>query len=208
MLVELKCRDFIEELASASPAPGGGSVSALAGALSAGLVSMVTNLTIGKERFAEHETELRAVRAKSVELKDQLLDYIDQDTEAFNQVMAAYKLPKRTEEEKLARSQAIEQAMQYAASLPMEVAQCCLEVLKLTKTTVTKGNPNALSDGGVAVLTAFAGLKGAIFNVEINLGSIKDPAFVQKLQAEKERVLNEARAWHDEVLELVKEKLG
>ncbi|WP_227764427.1 cyclodeaminase/cyclohydrolase family protein [Zhaonella formicivorans] len=208
MLIDLKCNEFIEELASASPAPGGGSVSALAGALGAALVSMVANLTIGKEQFKADEEELQAVLAKASELKEKLMSYVDEDTEAFNRVMTAYKLPKGTEEEKKARTQAIQEAMRQAASLPMEVAECCLEALQLTKTAVAKGNPNALSDGGVAVLMAFAGLQGAIFNVQINLGSIKDEQFVQTMREKKEHVLRKGQALRDEILAMVETKLN
>lgn len=208
MIVNMTCKDFIEELASSSPAPGGGSVSALAGALSAALVSMVANLTVGKEQFKKDQDELEKTLAKAAELKIKLRDYVDQDTEAFNRVMDAFKLPKGTEEEKQARSQAIQEAMKQAAILPMEVASSCLEVLRLSKIVVTKGNPNALSDGGVAALMAFAGLQGAIFNVDINLGSIKDEQFVQQMRERKEEALAEAQTMRGEIMEAVQERLG
>jgi formiminotetrahydrofolate cyclodeaminase len=207
MLMELGCKQFVEELASASPAPGGGSVSALAGALGAALVSMVANLTIGKEQYASVEEELEEALGKARALQQELVVCVDEDTEAFNQVMAAFKLPKGTDEEKQKRSMAIQEATKQAARLPMRVAECCLEALALTRIMVAKGNPNALSDGGVAALMAFAGLHGAIYNVQINLGSIKDQEFVKEMEERKEQVLSEGKALRDEVLLLVETKL-
>lgn len=207
MLMELECKQFVEKLASDLPAPGGGSVSALAGALGGALVSMVANLTIGKEQFAANAGELEEVLAKAEALTRELVVCVDEDTQAFNQVMAAFKLPKGTDEERKQRSQAIQEAMEQAARLPMRVAECCLDILRLTKAVVDKGNPNALSDGGVAVLMAFAGLQGALYNVQINLSSIKDEQFVQTMKENKERLLQAGMALRDEVLQLVEAKL-
>lgn len=208
MLIHLKFIDFIEELASDSPAPGGGSVSALAGSLGAALASMVANLTVGKEKFKEHEKEIQLSLDTATRLKNKLKGLVDEDTEAFNRVMAAFKMPKAKDEEKKARSKAIQEAMQHAAKIPMEVAEACLEILVITELLVKKGNPNALSDGGVGALMAAAGVQGAVFNVRINLGSIKDEAFVKEMSGRAAEIENKAVRLRDEIVKAVNEKLS
>ncbi len=207
MLMHLKCSDFIEELASDSPAPGGGSISALAGSLGAGLASMVANLTLGKETFKEQEEEIRRALGQAARLKDKLKGLVDEDTEAFNRVMAAYKMPKATDDQKKARFQAIQEGMKHAARVPLEAAEACLEVLLLTELMVKKGNPNALSDGGVGALMAAAGVQGAVLNVEINLGWIKDEAFVEHMRGRASEIESKAVGLRDEIVRIVKEKL-
>jgi len=206
-LMDLTVKGFIEELGSNSPAPGGGSVSALAGSMGAALASMVASLTVGKESFKENEEKMREVAQKGVELKERLGILVDEDTNAFNHVMAAFQMPKGTDEEKAARSRAIQEATKQAALLPLEVARHCLAVMELSRVAVTCGNPNALSDAGVSGLMAYAGLQGAIYNVEINLGGIKDQEFNQKLAAEKDRLLREGQRLADEVGQMVRQKL-
>lgn len=208
MLIHLKVVDFIEELASDSPAPGGGSASALAGSLGAALASMVANLTVGKEKFKEHEKEIQLSLDTATRLKNKLTSLVDEDTEAFNRVMAAFKMPKAKDEEKKARSKAIQEAMQHAAKIPMEVAEACLEILVITELLVKKGNPNALSDGGVGALMAAAGVQGAVFNVRINLGSIKDEAFVKEMSGRAAEIENKAVRLRDEIVKAVNEKLS
>ncbi|MEW6244974.1 MAG: cyclodeaminase/cyclohydrolase family protein [Bacillota bacterium] len=207
MLVHLTVEDFIQELASDSPAPGGGSVSALAGSLGAALVSMVANLTVGKESFKESEAEMRGVLAKAAELKERLGRMVDEDTAAFHQVMAAYKLPKGSEEEKARRSEAIQAALKQAALLPLEVARHCLAVMELSKTVVNLGNPNALSDAAVSMLMAYAGLQGAVYNAEINLAGIKEQAFKNDMAAEKARLMEGGKRLAEEVRSIVEQKL-
>jgi len=203
MLSNLSCNDFLEELASNSPAPGGGSVAAFAGALSAALVSMVANLTIGKEKFKEQEPEFNEILNKATDFKCKLKECIDKDTEAFNQVMEAYKLPKTTEKEKAIRTQCIQKELQNAASLPMQVAEMCLEVLKLVKICALRGNSNAISDTGVAALMGLSGLQGALFNVDINLNSIKDEYFVEQINLKKGEIFVEAQVLKDEIMQIV-----
>ncbi len=208
MLTDLTCKEFLAELASESPAPGGGSVAALSGTLGAALVDMVGKLSVGREQFKAHEGEVRAAMEEAAKLTGQLLSYVDQDTEAFNQVIVAFKLPRDSEELKKARLDAIQQAAKGAALLPLEVASSCYEVLKLCKCVAIEGNPNALSDAGVGALMAFAGLQGALFNVEINLASIKDKQFVTD-RKEKVRILGEQGAlMRDEVIGFVRERLS
>lgn len=207
MLVELTGREFIRAVSSETPAPGGGSVAAFAGALSAALVNMVINLTVGKEKFQEHEKELKEIRKKGYDLQERLTHYVDEDTQTFNLVMEAYKMPKDTEEAKAKRSEAIQVAMKKAAELPLEVAKCCLEVIKFTEVVIDKGNPNCLSDAAVGCLMAHAGLQGAIFNVQINLGSIKDEEYKKRLADKSKYIENEAEVFTKKIIAKVKSQL-
>ena len=170
------CRVFVKVLASDAPAPGGGSVSALSAAQGAALTSMVCELTIPKEKFAEYKELCEEVKADILKVYDALVVGIDKDTEAFNQVSAAFKLPKATDEEKAARSKAIQAATVVATKVPYETMELCMEGLEITAKIVGKSNPNAASDLGVAALNLLAGLKGAYLNVMINLPGIKDEA--------------------------------
>jgi formiminotetrahydrofolate cyclodeaminase len=191
MLMDMTVKEFLTELASNSPAPGGGSVSAMAGSLSAALVSMVANLTTDNNDSGQNQ-DVDAALKRAADLMAVLEEAVDADTEAFNKVMDAYRLPKQTEEEKKKRSQAIQQALQGAALHPMKVARQCLDVLRLCSWAAAEGNPNALSDAGVAALLAQSGIRGALYNVEINLSSIKDQQFKERLAREKEEILKEA----------------
>jgi formiminotetrahydrofolate cyclodeaminase len=180
---------FLDELAGPSPTPGGGSAAALAGAMGAALVSMVCNLTIGKKRFADVEDEFRSVLKEADALRHQLTGLAEADTHAFDQVMAAYRLPKKTEEEQTARQLAIQTALQQATQIPLETAIACAALIRLADQVIAKINPNALSDAGAAALLADAGLRGAQLNVAINLSGIDDTEFVQEKRKELERVL-------------------
>jgi formiminotetrahydrofolate cyclodeaminase len=197
---------FLEELASDAPAPGGGSAGAAVGAMGAALISMVCNLTIGKEKFTAVETELKEVLAKSEALRVELTQLVVDDTEAFNTVMAAFRRPKGTETEKAARREAIQAATKQATLVPLATARACAGVIELSRAAAEKGNPNAVSDAGAAASCAQAGLKAAALNVLINLPSIKDDAFVTTHQAELDQILAK-QALADEVYELVKSKL-
>jgi formiminotetrahydrofolate cyclodeaminase len=181
---------FLEELASSSATPGGGSAAALAGAMGAGLVSMVCRLTIGRKRFADVEDELRDVLNEAEALRLRLTDLAEADTQAFDQVMAAYHLPKETPTEQAVRQTGIQSALQGATQVPLETARACGAVVNLAAQVVEKINPNALGDAGAAVLLAEAGLKGAQLNVAINLTAIQDPIFVQETQEDLRRILS------------------
>ena len=178
-LVRKDLREFANELASESPAPGGGSVSALAGALASGLVSMVANLTHGKKEYSESWQEMEDIASRTQSLKDDLLRAIDEDTEAFNALMSCFGMPKKTDEQKAHRNTAIQKATQNACEVPLSVMRMAIEVLKLSKIVAVKGNENALSDAGVSALMALAAVKGAGYNVSINLGSIEDIDYVR-----------------------------
>jgi methenyltetrahydrofolate cyclohydrolase len=174
--------DFVDQLASASPTPGGGSASALAGAMAAAMVEMACNLTVGREKFREVESEMQTVLARARVLREQMLAAVDEDTRAYNAVSAAYKLPRETDAEKAERTTAIQSALQYATEVPLKVARAASEAAQLSQIALEKSNPNVASDARVARLLADAAMEGAIANVEINLGSITDPAFVERLQ--------------------------
>jgi formiminotetrahydrofolate cyclodeaminase len=175
---------FLDDLASSKAAPGGGSVAALAGSLGAALVSMVANLTVGKEKFKDVEPEVKAILAKSEELRHRLLAYIDDDVAAFNAYSAAARLPRDTDEQKAARSAAIQKALINAVDPPMDTVKACVEVLDLCRPIAEKGNVQAVSDAGVGALLAEAGLRSAALNVRINLGWIKDADFVARKRQE------------------------
>ena len=208
MLVDMTIKEFLAEITSDSPAPGGGSVAALAGAVGAALATMVGNLTLGNAKYGEVEGEVKALMPHLNSLQAKLVHYIDEDTEAFNQVMAAYRLPKGTDEEKQARSQAIQEALKGAATLPMNVARLCLEVLALSKQMLTIGNTNAASDAAVAGRMAHAGMWGAIYNVRINLDSIKDQDFAAAMKEEVKTVIDKGEAALKELIAETDRKIG
>lgn len=181
-LKKLTVEGFINETASSSPAPGGGSIAALNAASSAALIAMVAQLTLGKEKYAASQEEMQEVAQKAGAMKDQFLAFIDEDSNAFNKIMAAFKLPKDTDEAKKARSAAIQDATKGAALVPFKVGQKANELFALAEAVILRGNPNAVTDGAVAAMNARAAVRGAFLNVKINLGSIKDALFVEDLK--------------------------
>ena len=193
MLMTKSVQDFITELAADSAAPGGGSAAALAGCLGAALTKMVCNLSLDEAKFGAVLPEIEAIRTESGDLLAKLTRAVDEDAAAFNEVMAAYKLPKATDEEKTARLAAIQQSMKQAALLPLGVAGDCLAVLKLAGRILPIGNANAASDAAVSGLMAYAALQGALYNVKINLGFIKDADFCQKTRDQIAAILDEAK---------------
>lgn len=176
-LVSLDLRTFANEVSMDSPAPGGGSVAALCGALSAALSSMVANLTYGKKGYEESGENMKRVAVRAQELLDELLRAVDLDTRAFNRVMEAFRLPKGTEEQNREREAAVEEASQGATLVPLGVLAAAAELVELAEVVARKGNRNSLSDAGVAGLTAQAAGEGAYYNVRINLPGIKDERF-------------------------------
>jgi len=179
-LVELSVADFLEMVASDCPTPGGGSVAAVQGALAASLVEMVSRLTLGKDKFKEHEALMTASLEEAYRLRTQFLDLTDLDTEAYDNVTAAYRMPKATDEERAERSSAIQHALKMATNIPLETmqrAQACLDIIGRIKGRI---NPNCDSDLNVAELSARASLEGAWQNVLTNLNGIKDAEFVEK----------------------------
>jgi len=209
VLMDLSVKEFIEELGSNSPAPGGGSVAALAGSLAAALVAMVAQLTIKMAGVPEQERErMREALGQASGLAQSLGKQVDEDTAAFNRVMEAYRMPKETPDERERRSRSIQQALQGAAEHPLQVAEECLRLLYCCREAVQYGNPNALSDAGVAALMAHSGVMGALFNVAINLGGIKDQAFKGRLQADKDRIMGAADGLREEIMEALDARLS
>lgn len=176
-------QSFLDTLAGDSATPGGGSVAALNGAMGAALVSMVCRLTIGREKYAKYDAEMREILQKSEALRTQLLALMTADVAAFDGVMAAFGMPKNTDAEKSARRQAIQAALKEATRVPLETARACAAVIALAKPVAENGNPNAASDAGSAAQSALAGLNSAALNVKINLASLKDEAFVAETVA-------------------------
>ena len=188
-LVEMKVNEYLDVLKSDAPAPGGGSASALAAAQGVALVSMVCDLTLGKEKYAEYQDVCGEAKAQAEDLYGKLVAAIDKDTEAFNLVSAAFKMPKGTDEEKAARSKAIADGTLVATEVPFETMMLCAEGLKVTEMIIGKSNPNAASDLGVAALNLLSGVKGAWLNVLINLPGVKDEALKAKFLTGKKTII-------------------
>ena len=183
-LLTITTEQWIDELASASPAPGGGSVAAMAAAMGAGLASMVCRLTIGKKKYAAVEADMQAMLAHNESLRRKLTLLMDKDTEAFNLVMAAYGMPKETDADKEKRALAIESATKEATMVPLNVMVCVQEALVHSAGLSGKGNANALSDAGVFALMCQAGCRAAFYNVRINLSGLRDTAFIENIRAQ------------------------
>lgn len=198
---------FYDEVASSAPAPGGGSVASSAGALGAALAAMVCRLTVGKKQYAAVKDELSGVRDRADKLQSELIRLIETDKEAFNAVMDAFKLPKGSDEQAAQRDRAVEEANKGASLVPLEVMQKSLEGLRLAQAVAAKGNENSITDAGVAGLMGMAAVEGARYNVRINLTSISDKAFVQKLTDESTALKQEAEGVAAEIRRLVEEKL-
>jgi glutamate formiminotransferase/formiminotetrahydrofolate cyclodeaminase len=199
--------EFFNDVASSSPAPGGGSVAAAAGALAAALTSMVSRLTVSKKKYASVRDEIAAILARSEVVRKDLMDLIIKDKEAFDRVMAAFKLPKDTEAEVKTRAVQIEDANKGAALVPLKVAEKSLEVLSLVTVVAEKGNVNSISDAGVGALMAKSAMDGAILNVRINISGLQDKNFVKKLTAEFEGYKARGEALVEEVLRVVDQKI-
>jgi formiminotetrahydrofolate cyclodeaminase len=206
-LASMTVKDFADELSSNSPAPGGGSVAALSGALSAALSSMVAALTHNKKGYenAWEEMEKTGVAAQS-NMRAQV-EAIDKDTDAFNSVMACFGMPKSTEEEKKARAKAIEEATKGATLVPLGVLEKTITALDLALKVAEKGNKNSLSDAGVAGLTGYTAAMGAYYNVLINLSGINDKEWAKKTRATADNLLKNARELSSAIERIVLEKL-
>ena len=206
-LVEMTVSSYLDLLNSDAPAPGGGSASALCGAQGAALVSMVAGLTIGKKKYPLDQELCIEVAQKASKLKDALLVQVDKDTEAFNLVSAAFKLPKETEEEKAARSKAIADATLVATQVPFETMKLCLETLHYTRSLIGHSNTNAASDLGVSALDLIACMKGAWLNVLINLGGLKDENIAKEFRSKGEEMVAAAQNEADEIYQATLEIL-
>jgi formiminotetrahydrofolate cyclodeaminase len=204
LLADLKITDFINQTAEGTPVPGGGSVSALSAALAAALTEMVANLTAGKKGYEAVEKEMQDVAATVKGLRQKLISEIDNDSNAYKGVLAAFQLPKNTEEEKERRRQAVQDAMKNAARVPLGVAFDALQVMDLAETVITGGNQNAVTDGVVGLMLGRTAALGALYNVKINLASVKDEAFVEEMMREVNKLQSRVQDREKEILSYVK----
>ena len=207
MLTKKTVSSFLDELASPSPAPGGGSVAALAGALVAALTTMVCNLTIGKKKYIAVDEDMKKVRAEAEKLRMRFTELVDADTQAFNKVMEAYTLPKDSEAQKTLRSAAIAAATKEATLIPLEVMKHCIDAMALAQQVASSGNTNSVSDAGVSALMLYAACEGAALNVRINLNGLSDGDFVGWKSDEVESLLKTSRMMLEETSEMVAAKI-
>jgi len=203
LLADHKIIEYLDKAAAGTAVPGGGSVAALNAALAAGLTEMVANLTIGKKGYEAVEDEMKTIAEEASQLRTKLTAAIDQDADAYTEVMAAYKLPKATDEEITVRKQKIQEAIKHAALVPLAVARHALAVIELAGQAIRKGNKNAASDGAVAAMNARTGALAAIYNVKINLGSINDDSFADKLAKEVRELESQVAEKENEALSYV-----
>ncbi len=196
----------LEESASGSPTPGGGSVSAMAGSFGAAMISMVANLTTG-EKYAEHEADVSRVLTEIEAVLNKLEAQVDEDMAVFEAFMSALRLPKGTDEEKAIRKDAVQAAYKKATTVPLEIADTCLEALELAVLLAPIGNKSAISDVGVGAIVADASLQGVLLAVDINLPGIKDDTFVSEAASRRDAQLEKASRLRDEAVEIVKSRL-
>ena len=202
-LAELKTSEFVDLLASDAPAPGGGSAAALEGALGAALTAMVCGLTVGKKKYAEFQELAEEAQKKATDLKARFVDVMDRDTEAFNVVSAAFGMPKETDEEKAARSAAIQKGLEGCTKTPFEMMELAVETLELTASILGKSNDSAASDLGVSALSLRAAIQGAWLNVLINIGSLKNKELAEDYRKKGEALLAKALPLADQIYDTV-----
>lgn len=207
MLVDLTIKDFLSEVAGSEPIPGGGSIAALNGAIASALTAMVANLTLGKKGYEAHQELMSHLADVANQQIEQFLADVDRDSEAYNGVFSCFKMPKATEEEKAVRSAAIQEATKYAAIVPMQVARNAIGLMEIISDVARLGNQNAVTDACVAMMSARSAVLGALMNVRINLGSIKDAEFVGKMSEEADKLEQEACEKEKVVLDAVKQKI-
>jgi len=205
---KMEIQSFLDELASDSPAPGGGSVAALCGSLAAALVSMVCSLTIGKEKYRENWAVMEGIKVKSEALRAKFVTLMNEDTESFNIFMAAMKMPKTTDEEKAARRKAMGEASKTATEIPLRTLEACAELSAIAVTAAERGNPNTASDAGSAALLAEAAGSAAAYNVRINLPGISDEVFADACRARMSEALDEISRCSKNTSDLMGKMLG
>lgn len=208
MLIDMTLDKYIDEAASGSPTPGGGSVCALAGALGAALSSMVGEITLNKDMNSQEKKNMQGMIRICRDLIKDLKKAVDEDTHAFDKVMEAYHMPKSSEEEKNARSKAIQEALKEASELPYETALLCLDVMNISIDMLKSGNKGAASDASVAGLLGYAGLNGALYNVKINLKSIRDEDYVEKMRANVNNLISESEGLLSRIKSLSADIIG
>lgn len=207
MLVDLKVTDFLNKVAGSDPVPGGGSVAALNGAIASALTAMVAGLTIGKKGYEDTAEIMKHIQTLALTQKTGFVVDIDRDSEAYNKVFDCFKLPKNTDEEKNIRSAAIQEATKFAALVPMQVARNAYELMGIIADVAKLGNRNAVTDACVAMMSARSAVLGALMNVRINLGSLKDRTFVEQLQSEADELERKACTKEKELLDAINQDL-
>ena len=207
-IAELTVKEFLDKVAGSDPVPGGGSVAALNGAVASALTAMAAGLTIGKKGYEEHEELMKHISRLSIRQQEVFVEYIDRDSEAYDHVFGCFKLPKSTDEEKAARSAAIQEATRFAALVPMQVARNACELMEIIADVARLGNQNAITDACVAMMAARSAVLGALLNVRINLGSLKDKTFVDELKREADHLEQLACMREKELLEVVNQELN
>jgi formiminotetrahydrofolate cyclodeaminase len=207
MIKEASIEHFLHELASKSPTPGGGSAAAIMGAMGAALVAMVCNLTVGKKNYEDVSEEMAVLLPTLDGLRTRLVDMVAADVAAFDQVMAAYGMPRETDADKQRRSAAIQSALKQATLVPLECARACVEVIGLSRVAAEKGNKNVISDAGVAVVVAHAALRSAALNVRVNTGVIRDEAFVIGALQDLANLMSGVDTSTEQTYQLVMQKL-
>jgi len=203
MLADMSVVDFLDETASNSPVPGGGSIAALSAAFSAALTQMVANLTLGKKGYEEVQEEAGFIVKESERMRGFFVEYIDKDSDAFNEVMNAFRLPKDTDEKMEYRKKAIQAATKVAALVPLDIAKEAYKIMDIAKVVVEKGNKNAVTDGAVATMLARTAVLSALYNVKINLSSIRDKEFVEKVAKEVDELEKNVKLKEEEILSKV-----
>ncbi|MBD3179079.1 MAG: glutamate formimidoyltransferase [Candidatus Latescibacteria bacterium] len=206
-LNDMTVSSFVDELSTDSPAPGGGSVAALCGALSGALSSMVAALTHGKRKYQEHFDEMEDIGISAQKLKKQFLEAVDRDTDAFNELMGAFRMPKKKKEDKEKREEAIQEATKNATLIPLSVLKMTLEAAELARRAFQNGNRNSASDAGVAALNARAAAEGAYFNIKINLAGITDREFIDDISSEAEKIRDQVVKHTTETAEITENYL-
>jgi len=207
-LIDMTSRDFADETASESPAPGGGSISAYMGALGAALATMVANLSSHKAGWDDRWEEFSNWAVRGQQIKDDLLALVDEDTNAFNKVMDAFGMPKTTDDEKAERTSAIQEATKYATEIPFRTMQRSFDAFEIIKAMAEDGNPNSVSDAGVGALCARSAVMGAFLNVKINAAGLKDREFAENMVARGAEIERSAIAQESEIMAIVAQKIG
>ena len=207
MLADLTIKDFLAETAGSAPVPGGGSISALNGAIAAALTEMVAHLTVGKKKYAEEEGQMKTIAIEAPLIRESHTEYIDKDSEAYDRVFSAFKLPKETHDEQVIRTNAIQSATKEAAIVPMRVAEEIGSVMETIMYVALKGNQNSVTDACVAMMAARTCVLGALLNVRINLTSIQDEVFVGMMRKKADELEANAIRVEQKLLDWVKTKL-
>ena len=207
MVVELTVKQFLDKVSGNDPVPGGGSVAALNGSIAASLAAMVAGLTIGKKGYEDKAELMEKIQKVMLENKAAFIADVDKDSEAYDKVFGCFKMPKETPEQKAARSAAIQEATKFAAEVPMSVARRAFEIMDMIAEVARKGNSNAVTDACVAMMAARSSVLGALLNVKINLGSLKDADYVAKMKKEADELEEKACEKESELLKEINQKL-